>query len=186
MGFSKEMVQIPLTLLNTAVNVVSTFPGMYLIERWGRKKLLVFGAVGMAISLYASCLFTELAQQRILSGWFGAISVYLFIVSFSSTWGPVVWVYQSEIFPQRVRAKATGMATLSNWVWNAVVAKSNPYIQNAINAKVYLIYGTMCVIMGIYSYAFVPETMGKTLEEMDDLFGGDAKDQQEREKFSVS
>lgn len=171
MGFHKDIVAIPLTIANDFINFISTFPGMYLVEKLGRRSLLIYGGFGMGLSLYMVCLFTGLAQAGTVSGLFAVVSVYFFIVFFSSTWGPVVWVYQSEIFPQRVRAKATGMATVSNWTWNAVIAKITPLIRDRIGFYMYLIFGSMGLLMGLFTWAFVPETMGKSLEDMDALFG---------------
>jgi hypothetical protein len=82
-----------------------------------------------------------------------------------------VWAYQSEIFPLRVRAKGTGAATMSNWGWNAVIALITPYLTAALSEKLYLVFATTCAIMATFTYFFVPETMGKSLEEMDDIFG---------------
>jgi SP family sugar:H+ symporter-like MFS transporter len=171
MGFSKEVVAIPLTIANDFINFMGTFPGMYLVEKMGRRSLLVIGGFGMGISLFLVCMFTAMAQAGTINGYFGVVSVYAFILFFASTWGPVVWVYQSEIFPMRVRAKASGLATVSNWSWNAVIAKVTPLIILKIGVYNYLIFGTMCMLMGGFTFIFVPETKGKSLEDMDDVFG---------------
>ena len=97
-----------------------------------------------------------------------------FFVFFASTWGPVGWVYQSEIFPLRVRAKGTGLATTTNWVFNAIVAMVTPYLINRVNFYVYLVFGTFGFLMSLYTSSAVPETMGKSLEEMDGLFGAES------------
>ncbi|KAJ3397953.1 hypothetical protein HDU92_000054 [Lobulomyces angularis] len=172
MGFPYETASKSLNIVNSFVNVVGTLPGMYLIERIGRRKLLIFGGLGMSLSHYLVCLFIGLSKTGNASLNLGAlIFVYVFILCFSSTWGPVVWVYQSEIFPLRIRAKGTGIATFSNWSMNAVIAKVTPIIIDAISFKFYIIFGSTCLVMSLFCVSFVPETMGKSLEEMDELFG---------------
>lgn len=75
--------------------------------------------------------------------WLAVISVYIFVISFAATWGPVVWVYQSEIFPMRCRAKGTACCTVSNWIWNAIVAKVAPIILAKISFYIYLVSGSL-------------------------------------------
>ncbi|KAI8908312.1 sugar transporter [Gorgonomyces haynaldii] len=173
MGIDPKAAAIPFTIANTFINMVSTIPGMYLIERVGRRKLLLLGGLGMGVAHYLVCTFIGLSKSTgngALS-WGAIFSVYLFFFSFASTWGPIAWVYQSEIFPLRVRAKGTGAATMSNWFWNAIIALVTPYIQDAIGFWMYLIYGTTGLTMAAFIYFFVPETKGKSLEDMDDIFG---------------
>ncbi|KAJ3221401.1 hypothetical protein HK099_003548 [Clydaea vesicula] len=176
MGFDYATASTKLNIINAAINIVGTFPGMYLIERIGRRRLLIFGGLGMGISHYMVCLFIGLSKGGNSSYSFGAvIFVYIFILFFSSTWGPVVWVYQSEIFPQRIRAKGTGIATFVNWTMNAIIAKATPLIIAAIDFKLYIIFGTTGITMAAFCIAFVPETMGKSLEEMETLFGSQVR-----------
>ncbi|KAJ3075817.1 hypothetical protein HK102_005528 [Quaeritorhiza haematococci] len=177
MGFGNANATVGFVIANSFINFISTFPGMYLIERMGRRKLLIFGGFGMGIAHFGVCLFTGLSKNggsNVLA-WLAVFSVYTFILFFSSTWGPVVWVYQSEIFPLRVRAKATGVATVANWSWNAVIAKVTPLIIEQIDFYTYTIFGSAGILMAIFSILFVPETMGKSLEEMDELFGSESK-----------
>ncbi|KAI8809972.1 general substrate transporter [Cladochytrium replicatum] len=173
-GFTPDQTAISLPIANAAVNIIGTFPGMYLIERMGRKKLMVYGGIGMAISHFMVCLFFGLNKANPGSlGWGAIIFVYFFILFFSSTWGPVVWVYQSEIFPLRVRAKGTAVATMSNWGWNAVVGNTAPRLFEpaALDFYTYLIYGGACIVMSLYVLFVVPETKGRSLEDMDEIFG---------------
>nr|KAJ3420055.1 hypothetical protein HK105_006159 [Polyrhizophydium stewartii] len=174
MGIDKKAADIPFTLANNFINFVATFPGMYLIERVGRRKLLIWGGIMMGVAHCLVCLFFGLSQQTSALSWLAIVSVYIFLFGFASTWGPIVWTYQSEIFPMRVRAKGTGVATMSNWTWNAVIAKITPKIIARINFYNYLVFAAACFIMAAFTYVFVPETMGKSLEEMDEIFGAPA------------
>lgn len=140
MGFSKDVASKQLNLVNAAINVVGTLPGMYLVERLGRRKLLLWGGFGMGTCHLLVCLFIGLSKEGSkLLAWGAVVSIYGFILFFSSTWGPVVWVYQSEIFPLRIRAKGTGVATFANWSMNAIIAKITPIIIEKVSFYFYLV-----------------------------------------------
>ncbi|KAJ3059187.1 hypothetical protein HK102_010109, partial [Quaeritorhiza haematococci] len=162
MGFGNANATIGFVIANSFINFISTFPGMYLIERVGRRKLLVWGGFGMGTSHFCVCLFTGLSKGgSAFLAWLAVFSVYSFILFFASTWGPTAWVYQSEIFPLRIRAKGTGIATVANWVSNAIIAKITPLIIEHIDFYTYTIFGGMGFAMAIFTLLFVPETMGK-------------------------
>jgi sugar porter (SP) family MFS transporter len=174
LGFSDTMSIIGFPLINSAVNLLATIPGMWLIERAGRKFLLIVGGFGMGVSLILVCIFGQIgANNNSLDrlGIGAIVFVLVFVIFFGATWGPVVWVYQSEIFPLRYRAKGTSAATVSNWVWNAVVSKIAPLILAKINYYTYIIWAGWCVVMAIFTIFFVPETKGLTLEQIEVLFG---------------
>jgi len=170
-GFPHDQAATVATTINSVVNVVSTLPGMYLIDRMGRRPLLIGGGFLMALAMSMLTLFQKLAEtQGPQYGYGAAIFIFLFVFGFASSWGPVVWVYQSEIFPLRYRAKGTGAATFTNWAMNGVISKSTPLILQAIGAYEYLIFGGFGVCMALFVLAFVPETKGVSLEEMESIF----------------
>lgn len=148
----------------------SSLPGMYLSERWGRKPLLFWGAVINAVCMLMLIVWVSLFEKNQVHssdgsftvnnqtaatayGALGAIFIYLYALSFASTWGPVVWVYQSEIFPLRIRGKAAGLGTLSNWVNNFAIAKVWPYAQQ-LGGLQYTIFGATGIAMAVYVYFF--------------------------------
>ncbi|KAJ3093975.1 High-affinity glucose transporter rgt2 [Phlyctochytrium planicorne] len=164
-------------LANAFINFVATFPGMWAVERFGRKPLLVLGGFGMGIAhvlVYAFITGSNNGNPSL--SWGAVVAIYIFFFSFASTWGPVVWSYQAEIFPLRVRAKGTGIATMTNWTWNAIVAAAWPIVFRAMNKQptAYWIFASLSFTMGIWAYFGVPETRGKSLEEMDEIFGSPA------------
>ncbi|KAJ3386576.1 hypothetical protein HDU92_002388 [Lobulomyces angularis] len=171
-GFSYTQSSTYLNVINALVNIIGTFPGMYLIERIGRRKLLIYGGYIMGFCQFLICFSSMFAKnQENIFSYMAIIFVYIFILAFSSTWGPTVWVYQSEIFPQRIRAKGTGITTFMNWTQNAVIAKISPLIINSIDSYTFLIFGGTGVLMACFCTFLIPETMGRSLEEMDGLFG---------------
>jgi len=176
LGFSATMSIIGFPLINSAVNMVATLPGMWLIEKAGRRMLLIIGGFGMGVSLILVCIFGQIGANNNTLDTLGIgaiVFVLVFVVFFGATWGPVVWVYQSEIFPLRYRAKGTSAATVSNWVWNAVVSKIAPLILKGINYYTYIIWAGFCVAMALFTIFCVPETKGLTLEQIEVLFGGE-------------
>ncbi|KAJ3040798.1 hypothetical protein HDV00_010413 [Rhizophlyctis rosea] len=176
MGFDPKDAQTAFNLAINAINMIATIPGMYLIERVGRRKLLLWGAIGMGISQYVVTLALRLAETHGVPklSWLAIVAVFVFEINFASTWGPVVWVYQSEIYPLRLRSKATGLATISNWANGAIIAKVAPLINASAGNFTYLLWGSMALISFVYTFFFIPETMGKSLEEMDRVFDGKA------------
>ncbi|KAJ3095106.1 Plasma membrane low glucose sensor [Phlyctochytrium planicorne] len=168
-----SLVSFPIA--NSFIICVATIPGIWAIEKVGRKQLFVYGGLLMGVghTLLYAFITGSMNGNKSLS-WGAIFAIYQFLFAFASTWGPVVWAYQAEIFPLRVRAKANGVCTMTNWAWNAAVAYAFPIVFKALNLQptVYLIFASLCFAMGVWAFFGVPETRGKTLEEMDEIFGG--------------
>ncbi|KAF8605370.1 general substrate transporter [Ceratobasidium sp. AG-I] len=177
--FARSGIKDPylISVVVNIVNVVSTFPAFPLIDRLGRRPLLIWGAVFMTIFQYivGICGVTiptdNVVGQRVLVAF-----VCLYIVSFALTWGSVAWVVNAEIFPLAVRAKAMSMTGASNWAVNFAIGYAVPYIVNdapgsaGLGVKVFFVWGSLCAFCGIYSYFFIPEMKGLSLEQVDQLF----------------
>lgn len=176
-GVDKDNSATTLVIINAALLIIGTLPGLYAIEVAGRRKLLVWGGIAMAVCHLAVCSFISAAgdEQVPALAWAAVVAMFSFTFAFSATWGPVVWVVQSEILPLRARARGTAVATLVNWSMNTVIGKVTPLMANAIEQYTYAVFATMCVLMVAYVYLCVPETMGLSLEAMDTLFSGGKK-----------
>lgn len=121
-----------ISMITSAINVASTVPGMYAIDKWGRRPLLLWGAVGMCVSqLIVAVVGTVSTGQtdtgeitvKNAAGQKAAVSfVCIYIFFFASTWGPLAWVVTGEIFPLKVRAKSLSMTTATNWIFNWAIA----------------------------------------------------------------
>ncbi|KAI9332035.1 general substrate transporter [Zopfochytrium polystomum] len=159
-------------IINAFINFAFTLPGMWGVERLGRRPLFIYGGMAMCISYLVIFTFGLMAREFGYrnAAWVAVLGIYAFTISFACTWGPVVWTYQSEIFPLRIRAKGTGLSTMSNWLWNAVIALIQPSIETHLSTAFYLIFAGTCFVMTVYAWKFIPETRGKTLEEMDEVF----------------
>ena len=166
-----------ITIATDVVNVGMTFPGMYAVDRAGRRFLLLLGAAVMAVSQFIVAITGTIigdgdpAGQKCLVAF-----VCIFLGAFASTWGPMAWVVTSEIYPNAIRAKAMSMSTASNWLLNFAIGYATPYMVDSgpgnadLQAKVFFIWGGCCVICFFFVYFFVPETMGLSLEQVDILY----------------
>lgn len=170
MGIDRKTAAIPFTLANNFINMVATLPGMYLVDRLGRRKLLIVGAMGMSLSHFLICMFGNLVKVNQGASWGAVLSIYLFLICFASTWGPIAWIYQSEVFPLRIRAKGTSAGTMSNWLWNAIISLITLFMFEKISFYSYLVFGFFGIAMTLFVIYYVPETSGVPLEEMEGLF----------------
>jgi sugar porter (SP) family MFS transporter len=165
------------TLVTNVVNVVSTFPGLYMVETWGRRPLLLFGAVGMCVCQFIVAIVGVTAQSAVANKVLVAF-VCIYIFFFACSWGPVAWVVTGELFPLKVRAKSLSMTTATNWLLNWAIAYSIPYLVRGgkpgyanLGVKVFFIWGGFCFVCAAFVYALVYETKGLSLEQVDELYG---------------
>lgn len=156
-----------------AVNLVFTFIAIYKVDSWGRKPLFIVGTAGMFIGLMVLGLTIYTQQMGVIS----LLAILVFIGSFAMSMGPVVWVMLSEIFPNRIRSVAMSIAVAAQWLFNAIVANSFPVVngsalnQDSFNGALpYFIFAFFCVVTMIFVWKLVPETKGKSLEEMEALW----------------
>ncbi|KAK5113093.1 hypothetical protein LTR62_003672 [Meristemomyces frigidus] len=177
--FTNSGIQNPfiVSMITSAVNVGSTFPGLYMVEAWGRRPLLLFGAIGMATCQFIVAgvgtgvgVANQAGQQALIA----FVCIYIFF--FACSWGPCAWVVTGEIFPLKVRAKALSMTTASNWLLNWAIAYSTPYMVDNqpgdanLQSKVFFIWGGFCFICIFFVWAMIYETKGLSLEQVDELY----------------
>ncbi len=160
-------------LLLGAVNLVFTFVAIYQVDKWGRKPLLIMGTFGMFIGITTVGLSIYFNQLGVVS----LLGILTFIASFALSMGPVTWVILSEIFPNKVRSQAMSIAVAVQWLFNAIVANSFPILNSSkLNTETYngalpyFIFAFFSLVTIVFVWKYIPETKGKTLEEMEEMW----------------
>jgi len=169
-----------ISLIMQVINMVSTLPGLVVVESWGRRRLLIVGAIGMAICQLLIAAFAtangdnNLPTQNQLLIIF--VSIYIFF--FAASWGPVVWVVTSEIYPLKVRAKSMSVSTASNWLLNFGIAYGTPYMVGGndgdgavdLGSKIFFVWGAFCIVATAFVWFMVYETSKISLEQIDEMY----------------
>jgi sugar porter (SP) family MFS transporter len=170
-GFSADESAI-YTVITSVINVATTLIAIALIDKIGRKPLLLIGSSGMAITLITmSVIFANAGLvdgKPSLAGASGVIALIaanLFVVAFGMSWGPVVWVLLGEMFPNRIRAAALGLAAAGQWAANWAITVSFPGLRNHLGLA-YGFYGLCAVLSFVFVWRWVQETKGVSLEDM--------------------
>ncbi|MDE6051672.1 MAG: D-xylose transporter XylE [Paramuribaculum sp.] len=172
MGMGNPMVQ---TVIMGVVNIVFTLVAVFTVERLGRKPLLICGSIGMAIGALGVAMSNVVEVAPIVP----VASIMIYSASFMFSWGPICWVLISEIFPNTIRSSAVAIAVAFQWIFNFIVSSTFIPLYNMEmghmgdkfgHCFVYAMYGIICVIAALFVYKLVPETKGKTLEDMTKLW----------------
>jgi sugar porter (SP) family MFS transporter len=172
--------------VNGITYFLSTIPPWYLVDRLGRRPILLSGAVMMALALSAISysLYLDIYSSRILV----VVFVMIYNAAFGFSWGPIPWLYPPEILPLSIRSKGASLSTATNWAFNWLVGEVTPILQELIGWRLYLVHAFFCAtsfVFGMLSmlhinlisadlepvYFIYPETCGVRLEDMDSLFG---------------
>ena len=173
LGFGKEDILVQQILL-AFVNLVFTFVAMFTVDKFGRKPLLYIGSIGMTVGF----LLLGITLQQESVGMLSLIGVLIFIASFALSMGPVVWVLLSEMFPNKIRSVAMSVAVAAQWAANYVVSQSFPMVMGSETnnsqpwngSLPYFIFIVFILIIVYVTYKFIPETKGKSLEEIEEFW----------------
>jgi len=160
------------TIIVGAINLLFTVVAIYSVDRFGRKPLMILGALAMGLSMFCLGMSFYLGQPGLLA----LIFMLTYTAGFAMSWGPVTWVLLSEIFPNSIRG-AMSIAVAAQWIANLVVSwtfpimNDNTWLTSQFNHGFsYWIYGLMGLLAALFVWKLVPETKGKTLEEMEKLW----------------
>lgn len=161
------------TVVVGAANVAFTVVAMLTVDRLGRKPLLIIGALIMSVSMLALGALFSTHNVGVLS----LLMVLVYIAGFALSWGPIVWVMLSEIFPNSIKARAMAIAVAVQWLanlmvsWSFKVLDGNATLNTLFNhGFAYLLYGAMSILAAVFVWRFVPETKGRSLEQMQHLW----------------
>jgi SP family xylose:H+ symportor-like MFS transporter len=168
------------TVIMGFINIVFTVIAIVTVDRFGRKPLLIIGSIGMAVGAFAVMLCGQFglinpdavaSESGItLKSIIPVISIMVYAAFFMMSWGPVCWVLISEIFPNTIRGKAVAIAVAAQWIFNYIVSSTFPPLYDFSPMAAYGLYGIMCVLAALFVWKLVPETKGKTLEDMTRLW----------------
>ena len=173
MGMGNPMVQ---TVLMGVINITFTLVAVFTVEKLGRRPLLICGSLLMALGAMGVALSNVVSGMPAIVP---VISIMLYSASFMFSWGPICWVLISEIFPNTIRSHAVAIAVAFQWIFNFIVSSTFVPLYNmrlgsmGVNFghfTAYAIYGLMCLLAALFVWRLVPETKGKTLEEMNRLW----------------
>ncbi|MDO5376363.1 MAG: D-xylose transporter XylE [Staphylococcus rostri] len=162
-GGNAAMVQ---TVVMGLVNVIFTVVAILYVDKFGRKPLLIIGSTGMAIGMIGMSVLTA-------NGTFGIITLLFMVIytaSFMMSWGPITWVLLSEIFPNRIRSGAMAIAVAAQWLANFTITSTYPSMMAFSGTFTYGFYALMCILSGLFIWKFIPETKGKTLEALENVW----------------
>ena len=172
MGVSNNML---FTVIMGIINISFTLVAVFTVEKLGRKPLLITGSIGMAVGALGVALSNVVALPAVIP----VISIMVYSACFMFSWGPICWVYISELFPNTIRSQATAWAVAFQWIFNFIVSSTFvPMYNMKLGAMgdsfghffAYALYGVICVVAAIFVWRLVPETKGKTLEDMTALW----------------
>lgn len=163
------------SFITYAVNVVSTIPGIVLVETIGRRKLLIIGGVGMAIANFIVAI-VGITTDGVISNKVLIAFLCVFIAFFASSWGPLVWVIVGECYPLAIRQKAVALTASTNWLVNFILSFITPFLVDtgshtaALENKIFFIWGGFNAFGALFAFLCVYETKGLMLEEIDEMF----------------
>ncbi|KAJ2781486.1 hypothetical protein GGI15_003202 [Coemansia interrupta] len=198
-GLSENGASLLAQGINGVVNMLATIPAILWVDRWGRRKTLMYGSLGCGTTYLIKAVATAATQHKTYdsegtlnlnlskgSSYVSVVMMYLFVISFAMSWGPVAWLYPSEIFPMHVRSKANSITTASNWLFNFVIGLVSPILIKKITWGLDLIFAVIMFVTILIIYVFFPETKNRNLEDMDIIFTGSIwahKDRRRIEEF---
>ncbi|KAK2783402.1 hypothetical protein FQN52_009660 [Onygenales sp. PD_12] len=171
------------------VNCLSTLPALFWIDKVGRRVLLMCGATGTCISLvvvgaiigkYGSSLVDHAS-----AGWAGIAFIYIYDINFSYSFAPIGWVLPSEIFNLSIRSKAISITTSTTWMCNFIIGLVTPDMLESITWGTYIFFAAFCLLALGFTFFFIPETRGKTLEDMDLVFGDTAAHEEQQRIMQI-
>ena len=164
-----------LTIATNVVNVGMTIPGMLLIDKLGRRNILIIGAAGMCVCEFIVAIIgTTTANQSNLAAQRTQIAfICIYIAFFASTWGPAAWVVTGELYPVSIRAKCMSLSSASNWLFNFALGYATPYMidpdKGNLGPKVFFVWGSTCLGCLVFATFCIWETKGLSLEQVNYL-----------------
>ena len=163
MGVSNNML---FTVIMGVINISFTLVAVFTVDKLGRKPLLITGSLGMALGALGVALSNVMSLPALVP----VVSIMLYSACFMFSWGPICWVYIAELFPNTIRSQATAWAVAFQWIFNFIVSSTFVPMYSWSPFFAYALYGVICLVAAVFVWKLVPETKGKTLEDMTALW----------------
>lgn len=174
LGLSYDL-QLSMSGVMNVMQLVGVTASIFFMDHVGRRPLLMTGSFAMFICFLVLAVLVGLYSSHWAAhedkAWAGVSFIFIYMISFGLSWGPVPWAMPSEIFPSSLRAKGVALSTCSNWFNNFIIGLITPPLLQHAGYGAYILFAVFCLLSGIWTFFFVPETAGKSLEEMDAVFG---------------
>ncbi|KAJ5343913.1 General substrate transporter [Penicillium brevicompactum] len=188
MGLDTSMQLIMSGVLNV-IQLVGVTTSIWTMDVVGRRKLLIGGAALMALSHIIIAILVGLFSSdwpaHKAEGWTSVAFLLFYMFSFGATWGPIPWALPSEIFPSSLRAKGVALSTCSNWLNNFIIGLITPPLVQDTGYGAYVFFAVFCVLAGLWTFFFVPETKGRTLEQMDHVFKDNSSEAEKEKRAAI-
>lgn len=188
MGLDYNM-QLAMSGVLNVTQLIGVLSSLWTMDRFGRRPLLLWGSLCMTIAhLIIAILvgkFSDDWPAHRSAGWISVGFLMFYMLSFGASWGPVPWALPSEIFPSSLRAKGVGLSTCSNWLNNFIIGLITPPLVQNTGFGAYTFFAVFCLLSLIWTFYFVPETRGRTLEQMDHIIKDFASEKEESRRRNI-
>lgn len=173
MGLNRQM-QLDMSGVLNIIQMVACLWSLWGMDRFGRRTLLLGGSICMITShLIISVLVSQFQNSwpiHTAEAWTSVAFLFFFMLTYGATWGPIPWAMPAEIFPSSIRAKGVSFGTMSNWLNNFIIGLITPPLIQNTGYGTYVFFCIFCVGSLVWVWLVVPETNGRTLEQMDEVF----------------
>ncbi|OCL04302.1 putative MFS monosaccharide transporter, partial [Glonium stellatum] len=185
-GHSMQLILSGVLNITQLVGVTSS---VWTMDRFGRRPLLLYGSAAMFVShLIIAVLvgkFSNDWHNHRPEGWASVAFLFLYMLSFGASWGPVPWAMPAEIFPSSLRAKGVALSTCSNWLNNFIIGLITPPLVQNTGYGAYAFFAVFCLLSLVWTFFFVPETNGRSLEQMDHVFKDFSNEEDEARRLRI-
>jgi MFS family permease len=183
LGQDSEMALVMSGIFNV-LQLVAVVACFFIIDKIGRRPLAIYGAIwggtAWAIMAVLTGIYSKDWASNPAAGWAAVAMAFLFVLGYGISYSPLAWALPAEVYPNSSRSKGVALATATVWLCNFIVGVATPPMMESIGFGTYIFFGSFCFLAAIWAYFFVPETKGKTLEQMDEVFN-DNSTAEERE-----
>ncbi|PYH92512.1 general substrate transporter [Aspergillus ellipticus CBS 707.79] len=188
MGLDYDMQLLMTGIINIA-QLVGVTTSIWTMDKLGRRVLLLWGAALMATSHIIIAVLVRLYSDdwpgHRAPGWASVVLLLVYMVSFGASWGPVGWALPAEVFPSSLRAKGVALSTCSNWLNNFIVGLITPPLIDDTGYGTYVFFAVFCFLAFVWTFTFVPETKGRTLEQMDEVFKDNSSEAEKSRRRAI-